>query len=262
MTYHKPEIILYIKLCSKLNFLSQKLQLSAPCPRASRLISDYNNGPETIAILSENAEMFAHFANNTGRPIRNLADVHFLYDPLLIKSIHNYSLPAWSEGYFPGGQLFNLTSMSFRVWTWNDELKRLKGGPMIKEVVQHFQEKVQGVNYSVGQGETVRLTDTTDEFEVDERPEADDHTDGARKLQSSIKTLDKRMKFFMSSGHDTTISSVLNSLGVWNGLPPPYASAVMFELKRKPGRIQGDKEAYFVEVSEQGMTNSIDLINL
>ena len=37
-------------------------------------------------------------------------------------------------------------------------------------------------------------------------------------------------KVFMYSAHDTTVSYVLNTLGVYDGLAPPYASVVMFEL--------------------------------
>ena len=32
------------------------------------------------------------------------------------------------------------------------------------------------------------------------------------------------------SGHDTTITFLLHSLGLYDGTPPPYASAVIFEL--------------------------------
>jgi len=40
----------------------------------------------------------------------------------------------------------------------------------------------------------------------------------------------KDMRVFMYSGHDSTIATVLNTLSVYNGIPPPYASLVMFEL--------------------------------
>ena len=39
----------------------------------------------------------------------------------------------------------------------------------------------------------------------------------------------------MYSGHDTTITYVLNTLGVSNGLAPPYASLVMFKLLNLDG---------------------------
>ena len=32
------------------------------------------------------------------------------------------------------------------------------------------------------------------------------------------------------SGHDTTLTFLLHSLGLYDGTPPPYASAVIFEL--------------------------------
>ena len=41
-------------------------------------------------------------------------------------------------------------------------------------------------------------------------------------------------KVFMYSAHDTTVSYVLNTLGIYNGLAPPYASAVLFELYSLP----------------------------
>ena len=37
-----------------------------------------------------------------------------------------------------------------------------------------------------------------------------------------------KMKIF--SAHDDTISFVLNSLGVFDGVPPPYASGLILEL--------------------------------
>lgn len=44
--------------------------------------------------------------------------------------------------------------------------------------------------------------------------------------------MDHRRKLFMYSGHDTTVASLLNSLGMYNDIPPPYACAVMLELYR------------------------------
>jgi len=38
--------------------------------------------------------------------------------------------------------------------------------------------------------------------------------------------------FFMYSAHDTTVASLLNTLEVFSGKPPPYASAVILELHK------------------------------
>lgn len=34
------------------------------------------------------------------------------------------------------------------------------------------------------------------------------------------------------SAHDTTVSNLLNTLGVFNKLPPPFAATVLVELRR------------------------------
>ena len=39
-----------------------------------------------------------------------------------------------------------------------------------------------------------------------------------------------KMKMKIFSAHDDTLSFILNSLGVFDGLAPPYASAVIFEF--------------------------------
>ena len=42
---------------------------------------------------------------------------------------------------------------------------------------------------------------------------------------------------YMYSGHDTSIATILGSLKMFNGLAPPYASALLFELfKREEGK--------------------------
>ncbi len=51
-------------------------------------------------------------------------------------------------------------------------------------------------------------------------------------------------RMFMYSGHDTTLSSLLNCLGVFDPpIPPPYASLVALELRQK-----GD-DSYYVELT-------------
>ena len=62
-----------------------------------------------------------------------------MYDTLLIESENNMTLPDWTKSIFPGDGTFKrLRDLSFTVDTLTDELKRLKGGPLIKEMIQHF----------------------------------------------------------------------------------------------------------------------------
>ena len=40
--------------------------------------------------------------------------------------------------YFSDGTFKDLRDLSFTVDTLTEELKRLKGGPLVKEMIQHF----------------------------------------------------------------------------------------------------------------------------
>lgn len=48
-------------------------------------------------------------------------------------------------------------------------------------------------------------------------------------------------KLFVYSGHDTTLSPLLDALGLFNGKIPPYAASLYFELHEISGN-------YFVKV--------------
>ena len=61
-----------------------------------------------------------------------------------------------------------MRDLSFAMMTWNHELKRLRGGPLVQAILEHF--------------------------------------------QGFIKK-DKKFKLVMFSGHDTTVATLLNTLG-------------------------------------------------
>ncbi|XP_064647454.1 prostatic acid phosphatase-like [Lineus longissimus] len=49
-------------------------------------------------------------------------------------------------------------------------------------------------------------------------------------MEVSNGKMDKDMKFFIYSAHDSTVANLLHTLGVMNGFAPPYASCVIMEL--------------------------------
>lgn len=55
------------------------------------------------------------------------------------------------------------------------------------------------------------------------------------------------------SAHDTTVANFLNTLGLYNAIPPPFASTVLMELRRNAN------QQYFVTVSIR--TNLKALVN-
>ncbi|XP_023219386.1 prostatic acid phosphatase-like [Centruroides sculpturatus] len=49
-------------------------------------------------------------------------------------------------------------------------------------------------------------------------------------LQKAKGQLSDQIKVYMYSSHDTLIAAVLNALGVFNGIAPPYCATIVFEL--------------------------------
>lgn len=176
--------------------------MSAPCPRLVQLNDDLLSGKEMSEIYTQNNELFSYLERHSGKNMRNLLDIRSLYDVLEIENRRNYSLPAWSRRVFPGGPFFDLTSLSFQLYSWDEEIARLKAGPLLKELIQNMEEKV---------------------------------------ARSPKFQMLGGIKLFLYSGHDCSTMSLLTSLRVWNGLPPPYASAVIIELRKLQGSL-------FVEV--------------
>ncbi|KAK3603643.1 hypothetical protein CHS0354_017360 [Potamilus streckersoni] len=70
--------------------------------------------------------------------------------------------------------------------------------------------------------------------------------DNMRKMQN--KTIDT--KFFMYSGHDTTVSALLSALNIFNKKSPPYAATVILELHEDPPK------NYYVNILYKNSTDS------
>ena len=145
------------------------------------------------ALYHDNEDLFKYVSLHSGDNITDIVKLDYVYDTLFIEDANNLTLPEWSKSVFPEGKWKELRDISFTVDTLTDELKRLKGGPWVKEVIQHTELMEAAVNKS------------------------------------------SEVRLFMYSGHDTTVAPVLHTLGVFNGLAPPYASMVMLETFQSSG---------------------------
>jgi len=174
----------------------------AECPRADQLLNEVLEGKEMKQILESHSELLKYISEHSGRPVTNVMELDYLYDTLLVETIYNKTLPEWTKAVFPGGEFERLRLMLFSLTTANHQLARLKGGPFIKEMLEHFT------------------------FLISKQTEVVNHV-----LEKKAKLL------YVYSGHDTSIATILNSLKVFNRLAPPYASAVLLELfKREEGK--------------------------
>jgi len=162
----------------------------ANCPRLKKLMEELSSDPTIKDIIAKNDWVFKYLTNHTGAPVTGLLDIDYLYDTLYIEHLYNLTLPEWTHRVFPD-QMKPMTDLSFKLSTWSLQMKRLRGGPLVSSIIDHFQGFI-------------------------------DKTHGRKML--------------MYSGHDTTLSSLLNTLGMFDPpIAPPYASLIMIELFKKNG---------------------------
>ena len=145
--------------------------------------------------------LYDYLTQNVNASVSNMKDVNYLFDTLFIETLYNKTLPVWTKKVYPEKMRY-LHDLSFTLDTWTHELKRLRAGPLISNIVETF------TNVSAGNF-------------------ADDGEHGA----AAEHKLYHDRKMNMYSAHDTTLSSFLNGLGMFNPpIAPPYASCIMIEL--------------------------------
>ncbi|GJQ72573.1 hypothetical protein Trydic_g1241 [Trypoxylus dichotomus] len=91
-------------------------------------------------VLDEYKEVLKYIEENTGKPIRTLDDVFGIFQTLYAETQMNFTLPGWTKSVFPDPISF-LAGLQCNFENYNDILKRLNGGRMLKKVIEHMEKK-------------------------------------------------------------------------------------------------------------------------
>ncbi|BES92137.1 acid phosphatase [Nesidiocoris tenuis] len=113
--------------CKKYHYEKEKLKQSAV----------YKDLMKKLQPLGE------YVSKYTGEPFTSLRIFEYLYSILLVEKMNNLTLPEWTESVFPD-QLKVLAGYSLAVPTWTPEMKRLRGGPLVKEILENMKKKIAG----------------------------------------------------------------------------------------------------------------------
>jgi hypothetical protein len=132
----------------------------------------------------------------------------------------------WVETVYPE-PLLSIQKIYFRMLAFNDVSKRLKGGTVCDLLVQRTNEDRLRINFLF----TGPLIEHMSQSMLKKR------------YNDTAET--SRQVFQIYSGHDSTLATFLNTLGVYDDIPPPYSAAVFIELRYMSGN-------YFVTVSLNG----------
>lgn len=113
------------------------LLVRTSCPRYHEALTEVLESDKTRKILSDNQQLFENLTSITGMDIKTPDDVQSLYSTLRAESEFGLKLPHWTKEYYPA-KLLPLTKLSYILNVYNDELKKLKGGPFLKKTISEW----------------------------------------------------------------------------------------------------------------------------
>ncbi|KAK7867403.1 hypothetical protein R5R35_003832 [Gryllus longicercus] len=87
--------------------------------------------------------LYEVLTNITGLQIANPDDLQSLYSTLTAEQQFGLTLPEWSLEYYPE-KLETITALSFEYNAYTKELQKIKGGPLLKKIVEDAKEKING----------------------------------------------------------------------------------------------------------------------
>jgi hypothetical protein len=176
-----------------------------------------------IASLSpKDLEVLQAFANATGLDVKSNTEIFLYYDVIGIQHCQfGLPFPSWFVQMEEKLRPFYLSMFTFGSATV--ELERLFNGPLWNEILRNFDARLEVER---------RSNETIVELRGDEIPNV------------------RLAKMYTFSAHDTTISNMLNNLGVYDDQEPPaYNSAILFELHRNSSNSNGTTPSeYLVKV--------------
>lgn len=168
--------------------LDKVLAMKYPCPKYNEEYRAMMKSDELVEYNKDHQELYDYLSKYTGNPITEPKDVDYLYSTLKIEQLNNYTLPNWTESVFPD-KMHEVAAFSFSLQAHTKKMQRLKSGPLLKEMIEHMDQKIKG-------------------------------------------KLEPNRNLWVYSGHDTTVSNLLNTLGVLELHTPPFAATVLLELRK------------------------------
>ncbi|KAK9505305.1 hypothetical protein O3M35_009393 [Rhynocoris fuscipes] len=162
------------------------LAMKAPCKRYDVAYKHFISSLEMKKINEKYKDLYDYLSSHCGKVVDDLDGIDYLYSTLFIEKLANLTLPEWTKEVFPV-KMKEPAGLSFAIPTYTTELKRLRGGPLVKEMLDNMQKKIDG-------------------------------------------NLERNISVY--SGHDTTIGNLLNTMGIFNEISPPFAATVLVELRK------------------------------
>ncbi|XP_046618099.1 venom acid phosphatase Acph-1-like [Neodiprion virginianus] len=101
---------------------------------------------EVRKLVEPHLEFFAYLSRYSGVNVTTPQQVFFLYHMLKAQTSLNLTLPSWSTGYFPDGQMRDVVILAYDIMNWGDRVKKIYGGPLLREILQNCKSSIKGAS--------------------------------------------------------------------------------------------------------------------
>uniref|UniRef100_A0A8D8T9D9 acid phosphatase n=2 Tax=Cacopsylla melanoneura TaxID=428564 RepID=A0A8D8T9D9_9HEMI len=120
--------------------MDKVLAMKKPCPQYDIEKKKYMASPEAQQFLAKYHPLFEYVSQHAGQPVVTPSDLEFIHNTLFIEETNNLTLPDWTQPIYPE-PMRTVAAFSFGIAARTPGMKRLKGGPLLDDIVRHMVAK-------------------------------------------------------------------------------------------------------------------------
>ncbi|XP_063978498.1 venom acid phosphatase Acph-1-like [Diachasmimorpha longicaudata] len=131
-------------VCDYLKREEDLMLFGIECPKHLKEFQAVLALPEVQAEVAKHSGLAKNVSQFIGRPISATKDFLNLYNGLTSLQGMGLQLPEWTDGIFPNGSLLDVATLHYRLLSYNDRLKALNGGMILKNFTDNMLAKING----------------------------------------------------------------------------------------------------------------------
>ncbi|XP_015117684.1 venom acid phosphatase Acph-1 [Diachasma alloeum] len=131
-------------VCDYLRRDEDFLLFAIDCPKHTKEFEAVLALPEVQAEVAKLSGLAKNVSEWIGRPISTTREFLSLYNGLASFQAMELELPKWTSGIFPNGSLLDVATLHYRLMSYNDRLKALNGGMILKNFTDNMLAKING----------------------------------------------------------------------------------------------------------------------
>ncbi|XP_059474786.1 prostatic acid phosphatase-like isoform X2 [Neocloeon triangulifer] len=120
--------------------LDKLVSMKYPCPRYESELKKLMESDYVKKLNAQYQDVYDYLTEHSGRKIQDPTTLQYIFNTMWIENLKNMELPNWTKKVFPD-RMKDLAAISFSLNAYTEEMKRLKGGPLVGEIVQHMKQK-------------------------------------------------------------------------------------------------------------------------